>query len=86
MKVAEIIDAALSAPHGNRQGLSYGQLTVIWLTYILTQYDHRMNPVERWARERQCTLQQATGWQLDDKERQLNNLLILPLLLFVLLV
>ena len=68
MKVAEIIDAALSAPHGNRQGLSYGQLAVIWLTYMLTQYDHRMNPVERWARERQRALQQATGWQLDDKE------------------
>ena len=68
MQVPEIIDAALSEPHGNRQGLSYGQLTVLWLTYILTQYDHRLNPVEAWARERQRTLQQATGWHLDDKE------------------
>lgn len=68
MKVADIIDAAVPAPHGNRQGQSYGQLTVLWLTYILTQYDHRMNPVESWARERQRTLQQATGWRLDDKE------------------
>lgn len=68
MKVADLIDAALPAPHGNRQGLSYGQLTVIWLTYILTQYDHRMNPVESWVRERQRTLQLATGWRFNDKD------------------
>ena len=68
MKVADVIDAALPAPHGNRQGLSYGQLTVIWLTYILTQYDHRMNPVENWVRERQWTLQLATGWRFNDKD------------------
>jgi len=68
MKVADFIDAALPAPHGNRQGLSYGQLTVIWLTYILTQYDHRMNPVENWVRERQQTLPLATGWRFNDKD------------------
>lgn len=68
MKVADVIDAALPAPHGNRQGLSYGQLTAIWLIYILTQYDHRMNPVESWVRERQQTLQLATAWHFSDKD------------------
>ena len=30
-----IIDAAIGTPHGNRQGLSYGQLAVVYLTYTL---------------------------------------------------
>jgi len=68
MNVAEVIDAALPRPHGNRQGLSFGQLTVLWLTHILTQYDHRMSPVEAWARERHRTLEHATGWKIDDKD------------------
>lgn len=68
MKVADIVDAALPAPHGNRQGLSFGQLTVLWLTHILTQYDHRRSPVEAWARERRRTLEHATGWKIGDKD------------------
>ena len=68
MRVAELIDAALPTPHGNRQGLSYGQLTAIWLAYMLTEYDHRMNPVESWVRERQRALQLATGWRFNDKD------------------
>lgn len=68
MNVAEIIDAAVPHPHGNRQGLSYGQLTVLWLTHIITQCDHRMSPVEAWARERHRTLEHATGWKIGDKD------------------
>jgi hypothetical protein len=29
MHIAQIIDAVLNTPHGNRQGLSYGQLAVV---------------------------------------------------------
>jgi hypothetical protein len=40
----------MSQPHGNRKGLSYGQLSVLLLTYIMTQADHRLiavfNPVK----------------------------------------
>jgi transposase len=68
MHVADLIDAALPRPHGNHQGLSYGQLTVLWLTYILTQYDHRLCVVEVWARERRRTLEHATGWTIGDKD------------------
>ena len=35
MNVAEIIDENLFQTHGNRQGLSYGQLAVLLLTYIV---------------------------------------------------
>lgn len=68
MQVAQIIDTVLPKPHGNRQGLSFGQLAVLFLTYILTQYDHRMCSVEEWVRAHLQTLERATGWAIGDKE------------------
>lgn len=53
--LAPQIDAHLH-PHGNRQGLSYGWLAVVWLTHILSQADHRMNPVRGWVVQRLHTL------------------------------
>jgi hypothetical protein len=38
MHIDEIIDAAIGATHGNRQGLSYGQLAVVYLAYILSEF------------------------------------------------
>jgi transposase len=35
--------------HGNWQGLSLGKVIVGWLTYLLSQGDHRLNQVEAWA-------------------------------------
>jgi hypothetical protein len=32
MEIASIIDQELPVPHGNRKGLSYGQLSVLFLT------------------------------------------------------
>ena len=40
MNIAAIIDENLLPPHGNRQGLSYGQLAVLLLTYIISEGDH----------------------------------------------
>ena len=54
--LAQVIDKHLR-PHGNRQGLSYGQLACVWLTHILSQADHRMNQVRGWAQARTHTLQ-----------------------------
>lgn len=68
MRIDAIIDQFLPEPHGNRQGLSYGQLAVVFLTYILTQCDHRMCSVEDWARHRLRTLRQATGWEIGEKD------------------
>ena len=33
MEIASIIDQELAPPNGNRKGLSYGQLAVLFLTY-----------------------------------------------------
>jgi transposase len=47
--------------HGNRQGLSLGWTTVVWLTHVLAQGDHRLNQVQPWAARRLETLRACTG-------------------------
>jgi len=64
MHVDKLIDAILPQPHGNWQGLTYGQVVVIWLTYILSQSDHRMCPVEEWVAQRLTVLCRCTGWSV----------------------
>jgi transposase len=51
------------ATHGNWMGLSLGWVTVIWLTHILSQADHRLSHVEPWAKQRLRTLRGCTGQQ-----------------------
>src|SRR3990172_4751681 len=55
MGIPDVLDAAIKA-HGNRGGLSVGWLATGWLTYILSQADHRMYEVEPWAASRMDTL------------------------------
>jgi len=50
MTVPQVLDEAI-IPHGNWQGLSVGWVTTGWLTYILSEADHRMCEVEEWARD-----------------------------------
>jgi transposase len=47
--------------HGNWVGLSLGWVTVIWLTHILSEANHRLNHVEPWAEPRLHTLRSCTG-------------------------
>lgn len=68
MKVAEIIDEHLAKPHGNRQGLSYGELAVLLLTYIVSEGDHRICCLEKWVCEHQNSLEGITGWSIREKE------------------
>ena len=59
MGIAEEIDAHFH-PHGNRNScLSLGKTVAVWLTYILSQGDHRMSAAEGWVaglRETWCRL------------------------------
>jgi hypothetical protein len=68
MQIPFLLDQELPRPHGNRQGLSYGQLGVLLLTYILTQADHRLCAVESWVRQHHQILETATGWSIRDKD------------------
>jgi transposase len=55
MGIPEVLDDVIHL-HGNRQGLSVGWLTTTWLSYILSEADHRMSEVEPWAEEQIETL------------------------------
>lgn len=59
MGLARLLDAHFPT-HGNRQGLSLGMVTTIWLTHILSQADHRMNRVQPWAEHRLETLRNCS--------------------------
>ena len=68
MKVSSMIDENLEKPHGNRTGLSYGELAVLLLTYIVSEGDHRMCCLETWVNEHQRSLEGITGWKIREKE------------------
>jgi transposase len=68
MNLPALIDQHLPRPHGNRQGLSYGQLSVLLLAYIVSQGDHRLCAVEPWVRQHHKTLEWTTGWQIGEKD------------------
>ena len=64
MNVKELIDELLPEGHGNRQGLSYGQLTVLMLGYIVSQADHRLCAIETWVEDHHQTLERSTAWKI----------------------
>lgn len=68
MDIASIIDRELAPPHGNRKGLSYGQLSVLFLSYVVSQSDHRLCAVEAWVEKHRQTLEMATGWTIGEKD------------------
>lgn len=47
--------------HGSWVGLSLGWVSVLWLTHILSEADHRLNHVKPWAEQRLHTLRECTG-------------------------
>ena len=48
MEVAALLDKHFPT-HGNWQGLSLGNIVVVWLSYILSEGNHRLNSVQGWA-------------------------------------
>ncbi len=67
MGVQKIIDTCYT-PHGNRQGLSVGWLALVFLTYILTEADHKMVSVQTWAAKRHHTLERLTGQYISETD------------------
>lgn len=61
MQVDTIIDAVLDPPHGNRQGLRYGHLTVVFLAYMLSTGNHALSPVRAMAAKRRHGVEHALG-------------------------
>lgn len=67
MRVAETLDDQLER-HGNRQGLSVGELMSVWLAFIVSEGDHRMNQLEGWAEERRETLGGCLGGEVEAED------------------
>ena len=60
MRLPEILDRHLP-PHPLHQGLSNGWLITVWITYILSQADHRKSHVQAWVDSLQHTLETLIG-------------------------
>jgi transposase len=60
MELAALLDAHFPA-HGNWSGLSPGQTAAVWLTYVLSEGDHRLSEVRRWVEQRLETLAAGVG-------------------------
>lgn len=50
--------------HGHHRGISNGWLATIWLSYILSQSDHRKSSVQEWVDDLRHTLETLTDQKL----------------------
>ena len=66
MGIADLLDSYFK-PHGNWEGTSLGWTTVVWLTHLLSEGDHRMNQVQSWVAHRQQTLHVRTGQEVQER-------------------
>lgn len=60
MQVAPLLDEYFPT-HGNWQGLSLGTVASVWLTFILSEANHRLSQVEPWAGQRLTALAAGVG-------------------------
>lgn len=67
MHVHTIIDGVWR-PHGRWQGLTYGQLALLFMAYIIHQRTHRLMSMEGWLNDHQTIIEQVTGWTIGEKE------------------
>lgn len=60
MQVAALLDEYFPT-HGNWQGLSLGTVAAVWLTFILSEANHRLSHVQAWAERRLKLLEGCLG-------------------------
>ena len=60
MDLPALLDSSFPT-HGNWGGLSPAWVTCVWLTYVLSQADHRLRYVQPWVPAHLSCLQQAPG-------------------------
>ena len=54
--------------HWKQQGLDWGWVATIWLSYILSGGDHRKVMVRKWVDERRYMLEQVCGIEISDTD------------------
>ena len=67
LHVVEIIDK-LWHPATQWQGLSYGQLSLLFIVYVIHQRSHCLSRMEDWVSEHHQVLEECTGWSIRDKD------------------
>jgi hypothetical protein len=67
MGVQQVIDSIFN-PHGNWSRLSYGQLTVLFVTYVLHSPTHRFSGMEAWVNQHKAVIERVTGWRVGEKD------------------
>lgn len=67
MRVNSIIDS-LWRSHGKWQGLSYGQLALLFVAYIIHRRTHQLMGMESWLNDHRTVITTLTGWTIGDKE------------------
>jgi transposase len=65
MGVQTVVDNVVG-PNGNWQGLSPGWVITTWLLYMLSEKDHRMEPVQSWTRSHMTLLRRLTGQAIEE--------------------
>src|SRR6516162_5814830 len=65
LRLPHLLDQHLK-PHPHHQGLSLGWLITFWITYILSQADHRKFHVRAWALKLHHCLEAVTGLSIRD--------------------
>jgi transposase len=61
----DILDHHLKR-HGLQQGLSWGWIASIWLAHLLTESNHRKQPVQAWVKQAHATIERITGQTVRD--------------------
>jgi len=61
MQVDVIIDQVLGPAHGNWEGLSRGELALVYVSYVVMNCTHFLSPLQAWMAEHQESLSQALG-------------------------
>ena len=65
LRLPHLLDTHLK-PHPHHRGLSLGWLTTLWITYVLSQADHRKSHVRTWAQKLHHCLEAVTGLAIRD--------------------
>jgi transposase len=59
--VAELLDRRYPKHHLWLGELSFGEVTCVWLTFVLSRGDHRLSQLQPWAQQHLLTLQALLG-------------------------
>ncbi len=67
MGIRRLLDREVPT-HGSWQGISVGTVVEIWLSYMLTERDHRLVAVREWTNERREMLNRVLGIDLRETD------------------